>query len=442
MMALLSALEIYKLLPKTDCKCCGQPTCMAFAIKLAAKKAVPLECPHLDPDIQKKLTETSEAGIKSTKIGDMCIGKQTVLFRHQETFYDPPAIAVELDSNLPKEELVKKIENITNVRFKHGGKEIQIDLIALKDSDGNLNTYLQTLKTVLEKSKLSLVLKTNFLKIAEEALKLSLSKKPLLYYRGEDTPGLIQLTQKYKVPVVITGESPKAILEKTVEFQKNKLKDLVLNLNTQSKLEQLHFLVNSRRLTLKKKELLWAYPILVDLDLKKNLSVINEGAVYLLKYANLLIFKEIDLENLLPLFVLRENIFSDPRSPIQVEAKLYKIGKVTEKSPVAVTTNFSLTYFIVSSEIEASKIPCYLLIVDTQGTSVLSAWAAGRFTAKNVTDAINNTNLEKIVSHKRIIIPGYVSVLKDDLSQTSGWQVDVGPKEAKGLGSYLNKYSL
>ena len=195
-----------------------------------------------------------------------------------------------------------------------------------------------------------------------------------------------------------------------------------------------------RRTALKKNERSLGYPLLAFTSMPEPYAELAEAVSYVLKYASLVIVKNTDKDFILPLLVARQDVYSDPQKPVQVEPKVYEIGKVGKNSPVLITTNFSITYFTVAGEVEASKVPSYIVCCDAEGMSVLTAWAADKFTPETIDEAIKKLGVEKIVGHKRLVIPGYVSVMSGKLEEITGWKISVGPREASGIPNYLRNY--
>jgi acetyl-CoA decarbonylase/synthase complex subunit gamma len=211
----------------------------------------------------------------------------------------------------------------------------------------------------------------------------------------------------------------------------------VLDTGKKAVSEKIWDLTQIRRLALKKNNRNLGYPALVVVDNTDPYEEAMEAAAYISKYAGMVLIRGIEQWEALALLTLRQNIYTDPQKPLQIEPKLYHIGQVTEKSPVLVTTNFSLSYYTVLGEVEASKVPSYIISVDTEGMSVLTAWAAEKFTPEKISITIQKFGVEGTVKHKNLIIPGYVAVMSGDLEEQSGWKIIVGPKEAAGIPSFL-----
>jgi acetyl-CoA decarbonylase/synthase complex subunit gamma len=276
------------------------------------------------------------------------------------------------------------------------------------------------------------------LEALKNALEITKDKKPLIYHTTKDNiASIAQVASKNQVPLVVSDVDLEMLSNLTQELNKQGVSDLVLDTGSKPISEKIWDLTQIRRQALKKSNRSLGYPSLVIIERDDPFEEVIEAATYISKYAGIVLMKGIESWQILSLLTLRQNIYTDPQKPLQIESKLYPIGQANEKSPVLVTTNFSLTYYTVLGEVEVSKVPSYILSVDTEGMSVLTAWAAEKFTPDKITDSVNKFGVGDAVSHKRLIIPGYVAVMSGDLEEKSGWQVVVGPKEAAGIPSFL-----
>jgi len=299
------------------------------------------------------------------------------------------------------------------------------------------------LEEILSVSGKPLVLVSNNPDTIESALKKILGGNgvsPLIYpLDASNIEDMCKIARAYNVPLALKApdlDSLDRLSQRAIEYGVEKL---VLSPSSKSLNEMLNDFTMIRRAALKKNYRPFGYPIVAVLTDSDRYRLVGEACIAIAKYASLIILDTLDKEVLLPLITLRQNIYTDPQRPVTVEPRLYKFGAVDKNSPVLVTTNFSLTYFTVAPEIEASKIPSYLLVTDSEGMSVLTAWAAEKFTAEIISDTMKRFNVEEMVSHKNIIIPGYVAILSGKLEDISGWKVLVGPKEATGIPKYLKE---
>lgn len=438
----LTGLEIYKHLPKTNCKKCGFPTCLAFAMALAGKKTSLDKCPDITEEAKLALESASQPPMATVTIGkgenQVEIGGETVLFRHEKTFYHPCAIGITLSDSLEKEKILERIEKVNKLKFERIGMFLQVNLIAISNDSNNQDRFSDAVKAATEKSNLPLILISNNSQALEAGLKICAERKPLIYSAKEDNQEtMVGLAKKYSCPLVIYGKNLEELDSLSQKIVASGIKDVVLDLGTRNLGGSIQDFTQLRRLALKRGYRPFGYPVIAFVNGNGPYQEVSMAATYIAKYANIVVLDRIEPEEILPLITLRQNIYTDPQKPIMVEPKLYEVGTPNENSPLLVTTNFSLTFFTVQPEIEASKVPSYLLIVEAEGLSVLTAWAAEKFTPEGIAEAMKKAEVEKKLSHKKIIIPGYVAVMKAKLEDESGWEVLVGPKEGSGIPKYL-----
>ncbi len=436
----LTGLDIFKRLPKTNCKDCGFATCLAFAMGLAASKTSLDKCPHVSEEAKEFLGGASAPPIKLVKIGTgpkaLEIGDETVLFRHDKTFFHPTGIAIELEDTLAGEQLTAKIERINDLEFERVGQKVSVDLIAVKNVSGNGDNFAQVAQTVGDNTQLSLILMSQDADAMEKALDKVGAKMPLIYAATEDNyQRMVELAKKYKCPLAVKGDSLEATAS-LVEKVATSYKELVIDTGSRQISKQLADLTQTRRLSIKKKFRPLGYPVITFTEAENAYEEAAQASVYIAKYGGIVVLKTDEKASILPLMALRTNIYTDPQKPIQVEPKVYEVGAVTPDSPVYLTTNFSLTYYTVEGEVSSSKIPGYIIAVNTDGTSVLTAWAAGKFGGEKIAEFIKECGIEQKVNHRKIIIPGYAAVISGALQENSGWEVLVGPQEASGIPAF------
>lgn len=364
-------------------------------------------------------------------------GNETVLFRHEEKFHHPCAIGFIIEDSLSENEIKQKLENIGKLKFERVGQQLNVNLIAIRQNSDK-EKFIKTAQLILNNINLPIVLMSEELDALKAALEISKDRRPLIYHAHKDNlPGIAKLAKEFNCPLAVTDSDLSAISELTVELNNLGASELILDTGKKPINDKIWDLTQLRRQALKKANRSLGYPSLVIIDREDPFEETIEAATCIAKYASVILMKNIEKNNILPLLTLRQNIYTDPQKPLQIEPKLYAVGQTNDKSPVIVTTNFSLTYYTVLGEVEASKIPAYILSVDTEGMSVLTAWAAEKFTPGKITESINKFSVKDKVAHKRVIIPGYVAVMSGELEENSGWQVAVGPKEASGIPSFL-----
>ncbi len=438
----LSGLDIYKLLPKTNCKECGFATCLAFAMQLAQKKISLDKCPYVTREARAILDSAAQPPIKLVTIGTgeraLKVGNETVMFRHEQKFYYPTGIGFLLEDTLPPEEVRSRLTKISALKFERVGQTLAPDLIALKNTSRDRERFLGLVATALEASALNLLLIGGTAEALEEAAKLAKARRPLIMADPKELlDPSIAIARDTGLPVVVQGDSPDEIAASTAKAKAQCVEEMVISFRTGPLSHTIQNFTLARRSALKANARALGYPLIAFTANEEPYAELLEATSHVLRYANIVIVKTIDKDFVLPLLVARQDIYTDPQKPVQVEPKVYEIGKVTGDSPVLVTTNFSITYFTVAGEVESSKVPSYIVSCDSEGMSVLTAWAAEKFTAETITDTLKKCGIADRVSHKKIVIPGYVSVLSGRLEELSGWKVLVGPREASGLSVFL-----
>jgi len=440
----LTGLEIFKLLPKTNCKKCGMPTCLAFAMQLAQKRAKLEDCPDVSEEAKQKLAAAAAPPMQKVVFGigdnQVQLGQETVMFRHEEKFYSPTVLGVSVSDKLAGEDLKKRIESVNSLQFERVGAQIGVSAIAVVNDSGSAETFAAAAATVKESSQLALILSSETPEALAAAVAKTSEAVPLIASAKLDTAEAVaKIAKENKCPIVAKADSVEALAELTEKIKAQGVEDIVLSLEGLSLKEQLHSLSQMRALALKKVFRPLGYP---------TLSFVSDGdtdtqaatAVSLIcKYSGIVVVDTNEPYAFLPMLTTVMNIFTDPQKPVQVEPKLYPIGEPNENSPIMFTTNFSLTYYTVESDVEASRVPSYILVVDTEGTSVLTAYSGDKLNEKTVAKAMNAANVEKLVKHRKLIIPGYVAVMSGKLEDETKWEVMVGPRECSMLPKYLQE---
>jgi acetyl-CoA decarbonylase/synthase complex subunit gamma len=440
----LSGLDIYKLLPKTNCKDCGFPTCLAFAMQIAAKKVALTKCPHVSEDAKQSLESASRPPIKLVTIGagegKLEVGNETVMFRHEETFYHPTGVAVLIEDTQDGSKIDERIAKINKLHFERVGQQIGVNLIAVKCASGKSETFGEVVKKILSQSQLNIILMSEDAEIIKAGVSVSKERKPLIYAATKDNfDAMAAIAKENSLPLTVKADNLDKLSDLAKKATALGIEDLILDSGAKNISQKINELTQVRRLALRKTYRPFGYPTIAVTSPGDTYQEIAEASAYIAKYAGIVVIKGVEPWEVLPLLTLRQNIYTDPQKPLQVEPKVYEIGTVNDKSPVIVTTNFSLTYYTVESEVESSKVPAYIISSYSEGLSVLTAWAAEKFTAETITKSLNECGIKDKVSHKEVIIPGYVAVLSGKLEEASGWKVKVGPKEASGLPAFLKK---
>jgi acetyl-CoA decarbonylase/synthase complex subunit gamma len=439
----LTGLEIYKLLPQTNCKECGFPTCLAFAMKLAAKQAELKACPYVSEESKAKLEAASAPPIRLVSLageaGQIEVGNETVLFRHEKTFYHRPGIFWRLRDTDAADELKRKAAQGDAYKVDYVGISLGLDGFAIEAAAGDAATFSAAIAAVRSASKKPLILIASSTDLAKAGAAAAAGTRPLLYAADSaNWEAMAAVAREAKLPLAVRADTLEGLAELTQNLVKAGVEDLVLDPALHGYQDSLARLTAIRRLALKTAFRPLGYPLITFPGHDDKLSETLLAAEHIAKYAGFIVLETFDPAALYPLLVLRQNLYTDPQKPIQVQPGLYEINSPNDKSPIMVTTNFSITYFSVSNEVEGSGWPAWLVVTDAEGMSVLTAWAAGKFDAERIAKAVKNSNIKDKVSHQRVIIPGAVAVLSGELEEElQGWEIMVGPREAVDITGYL-----
>ncbi len=450
----LSGLEIYKLLPgsskdpaekaHSNCKECGYPTCLAFAMKLAAKQAELSSCKYISEESKAKLSAAAQPPIRLITLAadgrSAKAGNETVLFRHEKTFYNPAGIFVRVADTLPADAIQRQVQAVADYKVDYVGLPLRLDGVAVEAASGNAAQFGAAVAAA-SAAMVPLILVTEDPAIMAEGLAQTGGITPLLCGATADNwEAMAQLAKSAKAPLVVRADTLTGLAELTEKLVAAGVEDLVLDPAARSFAGSLTALTQVRRLALKKNFRPLGYPTIAF----PYLGQADAGMEMLLagqqiaKYAGFVVLSRFEPAEVYPLLVLRANLFTDPQKPIQVEPGVYPINKPTADAPVLVTTNFSITYFAVANEMESSGQPAWLLVADAEGMSVLTAWAAGKFDAEKIAKTVKTTGIAEKVSHRKVVIPGHVAVLMGELEEElPDWQIKVGPREAVDLPRFL-----
>ena len=438
----LKGLDIFKLTPKTNCKDCGIPTCMAFSMKIAQGALAIDKCPHMSPEALKILGEAAEPPMKLIKIGagdaEYSLGGETVLYRHEKTFVSKTLYGVSINAANAD----KMLGEIKKIDYERIGERMCIELVNVEYS-GDTAAYVETVKKALAAGR-TLVLEVKDAEAAAAALEIVKDQKPLLNAADESNyQAMSGLAVKYGVVLGVSGKTLDSLHDTAAAIEALGNKNLVIDVGAVSIKDAFAKTVQIRRAALKDGDRTFGYPSLV------NIAKLAPGepemqtalaSLFTLKYGSIVIMGGMNYAQALPLFGLRQNIFTDPQKPMKVEPGVYPLNGADENAVCATTVDFALTYFIVSGELERSGVPVNLLISDAGGYSVLTAWAAGKLSAGSVAKFIRENNIEGKIKNRSLIIPGKVAVLKGELEENlPGWKIIVAPNEAVGLVKFLKE---
>jgi acetyl-CoA decarbonylase/synthase complex subunit gamma len=459
----LSPIDVYMLLPKINCKECGEDNCMAFAAKVVNREIKIEKCPPLlkkeNEKAFRQLSELLKPAVKEVVIGEgnraYTVGGELVMYRHEFTYFNPTAIAIDVTDEMPDEELLSRVKKTDGFEYVYIGSRLKLSMIAVRSTSNDPERFKAAVKTVADNTTLPLILCSFNPEVAETGLMTIPKQRPLLYAATVDNwQDMAELALKYNCPLAIFApndlELLKSLAKTLIEYG---VKDLALDAGTfvgEGLPDTINNFTMLRRAACKRGDELVGFPLIGTpitawLDrggMPQEIALWNEAyaaGMLINRYADILIMHSTRGWSLLPIAILRQNIYTDPRKPVAVEAGLRTFGTPNETSPVMVTTNFALTYYTVASDIESSGANCYLIVVDTEGIAVDSAVAGRKLTSEKVADAIRKTGVEGKVKHRKLIIPGKAARLSGEIEELSHWQVLVGPRDSADIPRFLHE---
>ena len=442
----LSGIQIYKMLPKTNCKDCGFPTCLAFAMKLAAKQVELADCPHVSEESQAQLATSAAPPIRLISLKSngyqVQAGNEVVLFRHEKTFYHKPGIFWRITDDHSVEQIKAQIAPAEAYTVDYVGLELSLDGFAVESVTDDAEAFASAVQAVSEVSHRPLILMSSSPEVMTAGLNKTKAGAALIYAADhQNWQEMAQLAQKHDAALVVSAGSLDELAELTEKIKDAGVENMVLEPAAENLSAQLVLNTQIRRLALKKDFRPLGYPLLIDCaDGGDKAYESIKAAQAIAKYAGFVILNHFSPDHIYPLLVLRQNIYTDPQKPIQVMPGLYEINNPSADDPVLVTTNFSITYFSVANEVEGAGLPAWLLVTEAEGMSVLTAWAAGKFDAERIAKDVKRFEVSEKVSHKRIVLPGHVAVLSGELEEElPGWDVRVGPREAVDLPAFMKQ---
>ena len=442
----LTGIQIYKFLPKTNCKECGFPTCLAFAMKPAAKGVELSLCPYVSEEGKQALESASRPPIRLVAIGNedkkIEVGNEVVMFRHEKTFYHPPGLVVRIVDTDSPDAVSQLVNEVGIYSVERVGIDMKLNGFAIENKSGDKEKFAGCVQLVRSKTDLPLVLMSTSPDAMSSALEKAGDGKPLIYAATKDNyTQMAELALKYGCPLAVYESSELGELAGIVEqVNKQGVEDIIIDPGARDFGESLRTLTQLRRLALKKSFQLLGYPVITFPG--EAASSAQEEALLagqqIAKYAGVIVLDHFSPSTVYPLLTLRLNIYTDPQKPIQVKPGVYEIGTPKESSPLCVTTNFSLSYFSIAGELEGSGFPAWLVVCDTEGLSVLTSWAAGKFDAEKIAKTVKEFNVAGRLGHRSLILPGQVAVLRGEVEEElPGWKIMVGPRDAVDVGGYL-----
>ncbi len=442
----LSGIQIYKMLPRTNCRDCGFPTCLAFAMKLAAKQVELAACPHVSEASKSKLAESSAPPVRLVTLKsngyEVKAGNEVVLFRHEKKFFHMPGIFVRVRDDETAVQIKAKLAPAEAYNVDYVGLDLRLDGFAVESVTADAAAFATAVKAVSAVSQRPLILMSSDPDVIAAGLEATDNDTPLIYTADADNwAAMANLAKQHKAALVVSGRSLDTLADLTEKIKGIGVEDMVLNPVAENLSQRLALSTQIRRLALKKNFRALGYPLFVA-------SSNGEDAAYqsmlaaqgIAKYGGFVVIDYFTPELAYPLLVLRQNIYTDPQKPIQVQPGLYEINNPSPDDPVLVTTNFSITYFSVANEVDGSGLPAWLLVTEAEGMSVLTAWAAGKFDAERIAKDVKRFGVIDKVNQKRIVLPGHTAVLSGELEEElPGWDVRVGPREAVDLPAFMKQ---
>lgn len=445
----LTGIQILKMLPKTNCGDCEIPTCLAFAMKVAAGQVEIGQCPHVSEEAKQTIGEASAPPIRTVKMGAgdaaFTAGGETCLFRHEKRFENRTGIAVRIATADDDASVDAIINRFNTLEYERVGVMMRANLIAIKDSDGNGDAFTALTRKVVDKApKASIILMTTSVDNMKGAAAACGERKPLLLGANADNwEAMGNLAKETGCPLGVQGKNLDDLVEVSGKLIDAGHKDMVIDTGARTLRDAFEDNVVARRSAIKEKFKPLGLPTInFPCDMTDDLMMeAMIASVLMAKYAGIVVLSDIQGDVLFPLLLEQLNIFTDPQRPMVVQEDVYPVGGPGEDSPVLITCNFSLTYFIVSGEIEGSKVPSWLLIKDTEGLSVLTAWAAGKFGADLIALFVKKSGIADKVKHRELIIPGYLATIKGELEEElPEWTITIGPREAGHLPAFLKEW--
>ena len=445
----LKGLDIFKLSPKKNCKECGCPTCMAFSMKVAQGAVDIAACPYFEPEALAKLSAATEPPMKTIKVGagdaELSLGGETVLFRHEKTFVSRTRYAMSLCTCMDDETVAQKLEDIKKVDYERIGERMFVEMVYVNYSADGKQDYVELVKKAAETGRI-LILDCKDAEIAKAALEVCKDGKPIL--NGADASNYEAMNAVATAAGVVLGVSGADLSEihDTVEkLEGLGNKNLVIDVTGADVKETFKNAVQIRKAAIKDGDRTFGYPSIVNLhkiaagDLHKQAALLS---LFTMKYGSVIVAEHIGYAEALPLYGLRQNLFTDPQKPMKVEPGVYPLNGADENSVCLTTVDFALTYFLVSGELERSGVPVNLIINDAGGLSVLTSWAAGKFSSSSIAKFFQEQDIEGKIKSRKLIIPGKVAVLKGELeAKMPGWEIIIAPNEAVQLVKFMKDFA-
>ena len=438
----LTGLQIQKLLPATNCKECGSNTCLAFAMKLAGKKAELSQCPYASDEAKRVLGAASEPPVRCVELGPdrrLKLGGEVVLYRHEKTFVHQTALGLSINDTDAPDSIDATLKIAAEYLLERVGEKLRLDVVAVTQRGTDAKAFAELAAKAWDRTKRPVVLRSaDTAALAAAAVAVKGSRSVLCAPSPAAARELCGVARENDHALALSAPDLDQLVALATEIKAQGFNDLFLQFPTRSLAEQFQASSIARRAALKDNFKPLGYPTLRFVETGNLLDDTIEVTNEIIKYGGICVLPEFDAAQMASLMTLRLNIYTDPQKPIQVEPRLYAVGTPGPDSPLLITTNFSLTYFSVSGEIEGSGKPAWLLVADADGQSVLTGWAAGKFDAEKVVKTVKQSGIAERINHRKLVLPGLVAGLSGEVEEElPGWQIMVGPRDAVDIPSFL-----
>jgi CO dehydrogenase/acetyl-CoA synthase gamma subunit (corrinoid Fe-S protein) len=453
----VTAMDVYRLLPKTNCAKCGEASCMAFATKLSQKETDIELCTQLSANEADKLAGVLAPAVREIMIGKgnkaMIVGGDEVLYRYELTYYNPTPLVIDISDDMDPAEFEERVKKIEGTEFERTGELLTLDAIALRNKSGEASKFKEAAEK-LKNSELALVLCSFDPEAMKAALEAVGDERPLIYGATENNiEEMAALAIEYDCPIALFVPNDLEKMKELSRILRGKgIRDIILDPGTfvnEGIGDTLDNFVMIRRLAVEERDDDFRFPILGvpaiawldngEDDVNTAIKEATIAATLMDKYADMMIIHGTEIWELIPVLTLRQSVYTDPRKPQAVDPGLYEFGEINEDSPVALTTNFALTYYTVEGDLKAGKANGYLLVLDTEGRAVDVSVAGSQFNGKAVADLIKETGIEDKVKTRKMVIPGLGAPVSGEIEDESGWEILVGPRDSSALSDFLRE---
>lgn len=447
----LKGLDIFKLSPKKNCKECGSPTCMAFSMKVAQGAVSVDACPYFSEDAKAQLNEATAPPMKTIKVGtgdqEFALGGETVLFRHEKTFVSKTRYAVSVCSCMDDAAIDAKLAEIPKVDYDRIGERMYAEFVYVNyAADAGKDKYLELVKKAEGLNRV-LILGCEDPDVAKEALELVKAGKPILNgANASNYEAMSAVATAAGVALGVKGADINELYDTVAALEKLGNKNLLIDCGTNSIKEAYAIAVQFRKAAIKDSNRTCGYPSIVRADVLAKGDKHLQAALlslFTMKYGSIIVTDQMTYAEALPLYGLRQNVFTDPQKPMKVEPGIYPLNGADENSICVTTVDFALTYFVVTAELERSGVPMNLIINDAGGLSVLTSWAAGKFSSGSIAKFFQEQDIEGKIKSRKLVIPGKVAVLKGELeAKLPGWEIIIAPREAVQLVKFFKELEV